>query len=849
MKKLILSLSVIVCNFVFSDFDKSQTKKATELIQKGRLQVFKNRRFALREFYVLCKQNGFENLLEESFYYKNRKTTLKIESLTLLKFWQFWKDFPQGTFRLDLWEHVSIEIVQILLEEKFLAKPGIYQLFMYSVQKGRKDIVELLLPEIDCIDFIDDGGLTPLMWAVGDGHIEIVELLLKCGADLNAHTQNGGTALMIASEVGQFEIAKLLVERNAIVDAHAKDGATALIAAAQNGHTEIVKLLLAHKADINAQTKEGATALVIAAEKNRIEIVELLLKNGAKIDACTKDGTTALMVASEKGHTKVVELLLKYKAGIDVRTEDGSTALMRAAWLGCTDIVELLLNHGATVDICTKNEITALMFAAQNDCTDVVELLLKKGANVNFQTKDGSTALMLAVCAQRTDMIALLLERGADINACTKKGCTPFAFAVCTGCLDITELLLDRGAIIDICSEDGITALMRASYLGYTNIVELLLKKQEPATFINACAKDGSTALMFAALEGHIDIVRLLIASGARTDETFLPIDLNWAVSKDSVKVLLENGMPIQNIPSKFLDKGDDIIWQYIKVCLHTKVPEDKSTMEAKGKLLKIAEEFFDTYYSELPQEHREKILNVCCKNLTRKQQGTLKNLCKTLSTTTSVPTEKRITCSLLASLRIEFPLLEIGAVNQPTATQMKRAKRAVASANKAQKGAAITPAKDKGTIAASEIPFEDKLFDLTPRIASKVLDSKQVDEALHIIRACCEVLERFEISFELTNQTNHYLISAKHIDSKWGKIFYNGHTKPNKLTMVHGANKPCTDHYNAAISYLIHYICLLATNNPSAREDCLILLKECEEHLDIAKIRELYPEALPCDF
>ena len=72
MKKLILSLSVIVCNFVFSDFDKSQTKKAPELIQKGRLQVFKNRRFALREFYVLVNKTALRT------YLKNRSIT-KIE--------------------------------------------------------------------------------------------------------------------------------------------------------------------------------------------------------------------------------------------------------------------------------------------------------------------------------------------------------------------------------------------------------------------------------------------------------------------------------------------------------------------------------------------------------------------------------------------------------------------------------------------------------------------------------------------------------------------------------------------------------------------------------------------------
>lgn len=185
----------------------------------------------------------------------------------------------------------------------------------------------------------------------------------------------------------------------------------------------------------------------------------------------------------------------------------------------------------------------------------------------------------------------------------------------------------------------------------------------------------------------------------------------------------------------------------------------------------------------------------------------------------------------------------------QPTRTQENNLARAVASARRAQSGEPTPLPKTKEKIADSEEPFDKKIFNLTPEVSSKVLVERQVKGAKRIVEEVRNILWTFGVRFELTDKTNHYLISAKHIEHEWARNFYRSHTKPNKLTIPHGSNKPCTDHYNAVISYLFHYVCLLAENEEPARPTCAYLFRTYERYLDTAKIKELYPKVFSLMF
>ncbi|CAN1250832.1 Acyl-CoA-binding domain-containing protein 2 [Linum perenne] len=74
---------------------------------------------------------------------------------------------------------------------------------------------------------IDSEGRTPLHWAVDRGHRNIVELLVERNADVNAKDNEGQTALHYAVVCEREGIAELLVKQNANIDEKDNDGMSA----------------------------------------------------------------------------------------------------------------------------------------------------------------------------------------------------------------------------------------------------------------------------------------------------------------------------------------------------------------------------------------------------------------------------------------------------------------------------------------------------------------------------------------------------------------------------------------------------------------------------------------------
>src|SRR5258708_6238082 len=249
-------------------------------------------------------------------------------------------------------------------------------------QRGRLDIVELLVKHHADPDTRDSRQHTPLMKASLDGKLDVVHVLLRNGASADSHDPDGWTSLMVTSQSGHLDVVRLLLQSGAAIDAHDNDGRTSLMVASKNGHLDVVRLLLQSGAAIDAHDNDGRTSLMVASHNGHLDVIRLLLQSGAAIDAHHNDGCTSLMIASQNGHLDVVHLLLQSGAAIDAHDNDGCTSLMIAPQNARLDLVPLLPQSRAAIDAHHNDGWTSLMIASQNGHLDVVHLLLQSGAAI-----------------------------------------------------------------------------------------------------------------------------------------------------------------------------------------------------------------------------------------------------------------------------------------------------------------------------------------------------------------------------------------------------------------------------------------------------------------------------------
>jgi ankyrin repeat protein len=213
-------------------------------------------------------------------------------------------------------------------------------------------------------------GRTPLDAATERGRVEIVKLLLDEGADVNWTNEYGWTALYAAVYYGHIEIVKLLLHSGADVNKSNNNGGAALYRAIQDDNKTIVKLLLDSGADPNKADKFGRTPLTEAVQfsYNQIRIVELLLDSGADKDKANVYGRTPLYIAAYNGHIDTVKLLLDAGADINKADKWGWTPLRWAAHEGFDQIVKLFV----------KRMETRILFSSAMNVASIAE---SKGMN------------------------------------------------------------------------------------------------------------------------------------------------------------------------------------------------------------------------------------------------------------------------------------------------------------------------------------------------------------------------------------------------------------------------------------------------------------------------------------
>ncbi|MBV9874125.1 MAG: ankyrin repeat domain-containing protein [Verrucomicrobia bacterium] len=208
--------------------------------------------------------------------------------------------------------------------------------FVRSAAEGDQKALGLFFAAGFDINTPNTAGYTGLMAAAERGRLDIVKLLLDHKADPNVAGRDASTALMLAAGNNQPEIVKLLLDRGADPNRQDHNGWTAVLKAAYQGNAKCIEILASH-------TKlELDRALLVATLMEKKDAVKVLLDNGAEVDFRASDGRTPLILAAGKGNKGIVELLLKAGADASLTDQGGQTAQAVAAAKGFNDIAEAL---------------------------------------------------------------------------------------------------------------------------------------------------------------------------------------------------------------------------------------------------------------------------------------------------------------------------------------------------------------------------------------------------------------------------------------------------------------------------------------------------------------------------
>lgn len=89
------------------------------------------------------------------------------------------------------------------------------QALCHAAEKGKKEIVELLLAAGVKVDVEDHKGRTPFLLASEYGHFEIMKLLLDVQTNINKQDCYGYTALMNVVSYNNYDIIQYLIEHGA----------------------------------------------------------------------------------------------------------------------------------------------------------------------------------------------------------------------------------------------------------------------------------------------------------------------------------------------------------------------------------------------------------------------------------------------------------------------------------------------------------------------------------------------------------------------------------------------------------------------------------------------------------
>jgi ankyrin repeat protein len=435
----------------------------------------------------------------------------------------------------------------------------------YAMEKNSKPIVKYLLEEGANPNYIDENGISLMMYTVGGSienikhdniiNIEFTKLLINHGADVNLIGQKGYKYSILDSAVGQNGNDAIIT---LLLNSGAKISKTTAEASLKGYHEDRCEDVVVHKI-FTSLLKDGLStgvdsALEAAIVGNSSEVIRLV--NSNKI--IKSDELNILKFITAYGNMEAFELILS--KGFDVNTEDafGYTLLNIAVRHGNLEIVKYLVDRGVDVNEIYNDGETPLTKAIENSHINVAKFLIEKGAKMHTrysanekEQNAGPDILEIASGNGDVDMVKWIIANKYPLN----EELAYFAMlsAVKNNQLKVLQYLIDNGANPNTENVNG-SLLMNLCMIDEYNI-DLVKFLIECGADVNG-GKDKGSPLMLCSISNRPDIAEYLLFMGADPNAIATYEDGSRSVpiivtaieygAFDIIKLLVEHGAKLE---------------------------------------------------------------------------------------------------------------------------------------------------------------------------------------------------------------------------------------------------------------------------------------------------------------
>ena len=418
----------------------------------------------------------------------------------------------------------KIEIAQILLANGAQPEKGTRSEFSSALidatRSGIYDLVKVVSSSGNCNPNFLYNGCSALMVAAEKGRLDIIQLLLRIGADPKLTNNRGEMALSYALSHSQIECAKFLLQRHK----PSKSDLQKMVRKAVKGCQLEALTFLASHCNVNEISQTLLKEAVLSGDS---KVVHFLVDHGADIcEPCDDSRPAFLVVLSSKEIDNLFDMVmyLVQNGACVNRTGTEDSPLVTAVENNCSlDMLRYLLEQGADVNEVGTDDGTTPLISAFNlhpalsgiRHPDMLELLLEAGADPNKAKSNGDTALHLAVSEGNPGVIRQLIDAGADLEARNSNGLTPLLLATNRGEPNVISLLKRCGANIKVADSFGKSALIRLfekCSSPQEESVRLLVYDQD---HLNTQAPNGLTPLMAAADATNLKAIKIFFELGA----------------------------------------------------------------------------------------------------------------------------------------------------------------------------------------------------------------------------------------------------------------------------------------------------------------------------------------------